>query len=242
MEQNETMNRIYSYLFYGIGILCIVCGIFFSDLYLIALTSILLLVSAVYMNSGHIVNNFLIRRSSIIEIYNGYRLSSNLDSAVKKVGNGYYALSVAIIIIEKTSNAGQEIIKNLVESIHEPFEFAILLREADRKRIIEGLEVKRRMKEIALSRTDSKLHDKINGLKREIDILGLEIENIRKSGKALEVVVKLSSFARSEVEVEAAREASSSIRHIADAFSASLGVGYELLKGEELLDSLEVRG
>jgi len=234
------MNRIYSYLFYAVGILCLLCAAFFSNPYLIAFTAILLLFSALYLNTGHIINNILIKRSNIIEIYNGYRLSNNLDSAVKKLGNGYYAVSVALLMIEKSSNASHETIRSLVESIHEPFEFGILLKEADRKRLLEGIEVKRRMKEISLSRIDAKQQDRLNALRREIDTLGLEIENIKKSGKALEVIVKLSSFAKSEVEADAEREAVASIRHIADAFSAGLGVDYELLKGEELLGFLEV--
>ncbi len=234
------MNRLYSYLFYAVGVLCLVCAAFFSNLYLIALTSVLLLFSALYMNSGHIINNILIRRSNIIEIYNGYKLSNGLDSAVKKIGNEYFAVSVALLMIEKANGASHETIRSLVESIHEPFEFGILLKEADRKRLLEGIEVKRRMKEISLSRIDPKQQDKINALRREIDILGVEIENITKSGKALDVIVKLSSFAKSEVEAEASRESAASIRHIADAFSASLGMDYEILRGEELLGFLEV--
>lgn len=240
MQENEIVNKIYSYIFYALGVLSLICGVFLSNVYLIALTGILLLFSAVYFNSGHIVNNILIRRSNVIEIYNEYRLSTSLDSVVKKAGNEYRAVSIALLIIGKANNATHDVIEGLMEGIHEPFEFGILLREADRKRMIEALEVKRRMKEIVLSRLEPKHQDRINGLRREIDILSTEIQSIRKGGKALDVIVKLSSFGSAENEVEASREAANSIKHIADSFSAALGVEYELLKGEELLDFLEV--
>lgn len=239
MEEHDAINRAYSYLFYAAAVLCLACGAFLSNAYLVLSTSVLLLLSAVYLNSGHILNNVLIRRSSVIEVYNGYRLSEGLDSAVKKVGGSYQARSIAVLIAEKAGGASHEAIRNLVESIHEPFEFGIMLREADRKRIMEGLETRRRMKEISISRMDQKKQDRMNALKREIDILDSEIENVRKGGKALEVVMKLGALASSESRAEAARESSASIRHIADAFSASLGLGYEILKGEELLAFIE---
>lgn len=239
MEENEILNRIYSYVFYTLGVLCVVLAAFFSNLYLIAVTSILLLLSAIYLNSGHIVNNILIKRSNIVEIYNHYKLSSELDSAVKKIGNGHHALSIAFFRIEKPNNASNDAIKALLETLHESFEFGILVKEADKEKMIETLDTKRRMKEITLSRIDSKHQDKINALKREIDILAAEIQNIRKSGKALEVLAKIISFGNSENEAEAAREASKNIKRIADSFSAALGVDYKIIKGEELLNVLE---
>jgi len=239
MEQDETLNRLYSYVFYALGVVCIICAAFLSNAYLVTATSVLLLISALYLNSGHIINNILVRRSSIIEVYNGYKLSNNLDSAVKRIGERYRGVSIALLRIEKGNNASGEAVKGLIESLRESFEFGISVREADRRRIIESLDTRRRMKEISLSRMDSKRQDKINALKREIDLIGSEIQSLRKSGKALEVVARLSSFEEGESEAEAGREASSKIKHIADAFSAALGVEYDILRGEELLNFLE---
>ncbi len=239
MEELEAMNRVYSYLFYAAGVLCLIVGAFFSNVYLILFTSLLLLLSAVYLNSGHILNNLFIRRSGIIEVYNGYRLNENLESAVKKLGERYVSRSVSLLRPGKDTAAGPDTIGRLIESIHEPFEYSILLEEADRKRILEGLETKRRMKEIALSRLDQKKQDSVNAVRREIDIVSTELENIRKGGKALEVVMKLCASAESENEAQAARESSSGIRHVSDAFSASLGLDYRILRGEELLGFFE---
>ncbi len=239
MEQNEIMNRIYSYLFYALGTLCVVCAALLSSAYLAALASLVVLISAVYLNSGHIVNNLLVKRSNIIEIYNGFRLDNNLESAVKRIGDEYRAVSIALLNPGKVDTAMHDAIKALIESVHEPFEFSIMLKEADGKKMIESLDTKRRMKEILLARLDSGKQDRINALKREIDILGTEIQNVRKGGKALDVILKLCAFGSSVNGTGAARESSAGIKRVADAFSSALGMDYEILRGEELLNFIE---
>lgn len=240
MEEHELKNKIYSYLFYGSGILTLAAAIFLANPYLIAFTSVLLLLSSVYLNSGHIVNNLLLKQSSIIEIYNGYKLSNGLDSVVKRVGDEFYAVSIALLNSDKSISTNTDAIRNLIESLHESFEFSILIREADKKRLVENLDVKRRMKEILLSRLGSGNYDKINALKREIAVLDGELESIRKGGKALDVIIKLSSYSRSLSEGQASREASEVLKRIAEAFSGSLSLDYRVLQGEELLNFVEV--
>lgn len=239
MESHEILNKAYSYLFYSASVFTLIASALSGNAYLIAATAVLLLLAAIYLNSGHIVNNLLIRHSSIIEIYNGYKASNSYDSAVKKVGNGYLSISAAVLILEKANEAGQEAMKNLIEGLHEPFRFGIALKEADKKRLVEELEVKRKMKEILLSRTDTRQYAKANELRREIGILDSDIENIRKGGKALDVIISISSFSRSESESEAAIESADSLRRVVDAFSAAFSIEYRILNGEKLLDFLE---
>ena len=239
MESYEILNRTYSYIFYGGAALTLAGSAISGNAYLMAAAAVLLLLAAVYLNSGHIVNNLLIKRSAIVEAYNGYKASSTYDSAVKKMGSGYLGVSAAILLLEKSSEAGQMAMKNLIEGVHEPFKFTIMLKEADKRRIVEELEVKRRMKEILLARTDQKRYDRANELKREISVLESDIESINRSGKALDVIVGISSFSRSASEAEAAMESASSLRRVVDAFSAAFSIEYRILGGESLLDFLE---
>lgn len=241
MEEQDTLNKVYSYLFYGTAVLCLVAAALLSDAYLVLATAILLLASAAYLNSGHIINNLLVRHSAIVEVYNGCRLSERLDSVVRKVGDAYVSESFAVLRQERPVSAGHEAMRNLLESIREPFTFSVSLREMDRGRMVEGLETRRRMKEIALSRMAQGRRDRANALRREIDILNADMESIREGGKALEVLMHLSTQSSSHDPRDAARESSSSIRKVADAFSAALGVDYEVLSGEELLGFVEVK-
>ncbi len=240
MEEQDSLNRVYSYLFYAAGVMTLVCGAFLSSAYLLVLTAAMLLLSALWLNSGHVLNNLLLRRSVVVEIYNGYRISEGLESIVKRIGNGYRAWSVARLKVDRMSSCTGEAVKALIDGIREPFEYSIILGEADRGRILEGLETRRRMKEIALSRIDQKKQDRINALRREIDIIAAEIEGVVRSGKALEVVMVIRSYADSESRSAAGGESARRIKHIADAFSAGLGLEYEVLNGEALLGFVEM--
>ncbi len=240
MEEQDSLNRIYSYLFYAAAVLALICGAFLSNAYLLVLTAALLLLSAIWLNSGHMLNSLLLRRSAVVEIYNGYRISEGLESIVKRIGIGYRAWSIARLKVDRRSSCTGEAVRALIEGIREPFEYSIILGEADRARILEGLETRRRMKEITLSRIDQKKQDRINALRREIDIVAAEIESVVRSGKALEVVMVIRSYADSESRSGAAGESARRIRHVADAFSAGLGLEYEVLSGERLLGFVEM--
>lgn len=241
MEEYELRNRLYSYLFYSASVVSLIISIFSYNLLFIALNSMLLLLSSVYLNSGHIINNILIKRSKIIEIYNGYSLSDDLVSVFKKVGKLFYSTSIALLFVEKNFDIKQGAVRTLLENIREPFEFSIVMREIDKKRMIESLEIRRNMKEINLRKLDQKLYDKINNLQREIDILDQEIKNIRTSGKAFDILLVLKVTVKSDNEFEAERGSIKNLEHVADIFSSSMNVNYCILKGEELLAFLEVQ-
>ena len=236
MDKKTEDKKVYAYMLYGLGAFTILCSVFFSNMYLVVFTSIMIFSSVVYFNSGHIINNLILRKSAIIEMCNGFWLSHNLNSMVKKTDEGYVAVAMAVIIPEGTKLIDNGRVKEIIESIRLPFEFRITLTEVDSKRLCDAIETKRRMKEILLSRTDPGKHDKINSLKREIDILESEMGSIKSGGRALDMFVRIFAFANSESEFEASREAYSNIMQIGDSFSAALGVKYEIVRGEELVN------
>ena len=98
------------------------------------------------------------------------------------------------------------------------------------------------MKEIELNRIMPANRNKAGVLRRELEVIGSEIESLRASEKSLEVLMSVTSIARSESEYQALLEASAGIRRVADAFSSASGTGYEILKGERLAEFLEASG
>lgn len=235
MDELSLSNKVMYSLFYLLSASIIVISIFSYNAYLIIGSSLILLIAALLLHSGHLLNNLIIKRSKIIEIHNGYRLNSNLISASKRVGKSYMSFSVAILRPRPGFAYKNESMKDLIESIKDPFEFSISLNEIDKKRLLDSLETKRRVKEIMLSRLKPNSYDKINNLRRQIEIIDDEISNIANSGKSFDVSIRLKAFSLSESEHESAYLSSKNIELLANKFSSSINVDYEVVKGEALL-------
>ncbi len=238
MLQFENGNRLYSYAFYALA-----AGVFVSSLvaqngYLATLSAVLLFASAAYFSSGHIVNNMLLKRGVVVEVCNGYRLSEGLASAVKQIGSEYFAVSCVLLKNAPTERNGEQI-TSLVYNANFPFEFSIGLKSVDQGRLLDSLEERRRMKEIEIARSDPKKYDKVNGLRRELALMESEIRSIR-GGRLLATSTKLKTFAKSTSEFEASREAARNAEQIANSFASALGFEHEILKGERLLEELEI--
>jgi hypothetical protein len=236
MKEAELFNKLLFYIIYITSVIFLLITFISGSFYLIIISSGLLLLSLIYLHSGHIVNNYLIKKSKIIEISNNYTLSSSLNSVFKRKGTQYVGISMAEIKQYGQSNISSESMKSLIEAIHEPFEFSIYFYELDKEKLLEPLETKKKMKEISLTKINENKQDKINLIKREIEILNSEIENIRSSPKSFDVSILIKSFSISNSEGEAVTQSFKTIQRIADTFSASLKLEYEIIRGEKLLE------
>jgi hypothetical protein len=240
MDEKEIVWKLYSYAFYAAA-LCFAVISILSGNYAVAIVSCaLLLVSAVYLNSGHMINNLLINRSNVIAYYNDYKLNVNLVSLTKRDGGSYKSLSAAVLQQESAPDVQREAMRSLIESIAEPFEFSIMVMQADKKRLVDALDMKRRMKEIQLGRIKPGKYDAINALKREIQLIEAEEDSIRKSGRAFNTMVRITAMALAGSESEAARQSVRSLERICDSFSATTKLEYEILKGEARVESMRM--
>ena len=70
MEEINRLNKLYSYAFYSLALLVLIASAIANSGYAL-ISAILLLLSAIYLNSGHMINNMLIKRSKVIMIKNG---------------------------------------------------------------------------------------------------------------------------------------------------------------------------
>lgn len=236
MDEISLYNKLYFWLFYALAAALALLSIASYSVYLVILSLLMLLLAALCLHCGHIINNLVIKKSKIIEISNGYKLSQNLVSASKRSSGYYDSVAVAILRPRVGFNYNSEKMKELLESVKEPLEFSISINEIDRKRISDSLETKRRMKEIAISRLKPNSYDKINNIRRQIEIIDGEIANIIGAGKSFDVSIKLKTFYRSESEYDAELTAAKNIESLANKFSASIGVDYEIMRGESLFD------
>ncbi len=238
MEEDDIANRLYAYLFYAAAVVCILLSIASYNIIFVACALLLMLFSSLYLNSGHILNNLLIKRSAVIEVYNGYAVNERLPSAVKKVGTAYLSISLAVLQLGSSSSIDGKVFRSMLENVREPFEFSIELAEAEKGKILETLEMKRRMKEIELTRADRRRYERINSITREIELINSEIAGLGP-GKTYRMLLRLKTSARSADRGEAALESSRGIEHIAGSFASAFGLSYRILSGEELLGFIE---
>lgn len=234
MSTREPENRMYAYALYAAALLTLIFNLMLHSAPVAAFTAVLLAASVLYFNSGHIINNLLIKHSWVIEESSGYRLNPNLYSAVKSIGNVYKSVSAAQIVPENATIANANL-GSLLEKIEIPFEFSVESRNVDPRTFMEALETKRRMKEIAIAKADPKQYDKINGLKRQLDVLKEEIRSISNS-KPREIRVIVKAYAEESEENAAAKQSWNSIEQLAGMFSGAIGSEYDILKGEELTE------
>ncbi len=198
------------------------------------LSSIALLTSVVFLHSGQIVNNLLIKRSAIVEVSGNYRLSSNTYSISRDEGNGYKSISIATVK-PVSPNLNRNALNDLINSLNEQFEFSIELMEVDKSKILENLRTRLRVKEIALSRINPESHAKVNSIRRQLEVINGDIESLASSGKSFQYEIKLKSIYFSMDRSEAELYSYKNIESLSSKFSAALGVDCEILSGERLL-------
>lgn len=240
MLETQLANKTYSYAFYLTSLLVFLASLAFQNIYLIAIVAALLAAAALYFRSGHIINNFLLKKGRVIEVYNGYRIGENLASAVKRVGNSYFGVACALLESSSREQNG-DALASLVYNTSFPFEFSLGLRSVDRDRMLDTLEEKRRLKEIEIGRSDQKKYEKISALRRELSVIESEVRSMRGQ-KMLALAIKLKAFSSAGDEFEASREACRNMEQLASAFSSSLGLEFEILRGEKLLAELSLQG
>ncbi len=221
MDDPRDNNKVYAYMIYAISIGALVLSLLSYSLVGIILVATLAFLSAAYMNSGHIINSVVMKRLRVIEICDGYRVSGSMHSAVTRKGAMYSSVSVAVLKPNSKIESQNKIFEDLLDKIKIPFEFSISVRKLDRKKVMESLETRRRMKELELSRSEGTDYKSASMIKRQISTIENEISIISEGNEPVEALVKLKSFASAETEAEAARMSFRQLEHIANLVASS---------------------
>lgn len=238
MDDPRENNRIYAYMIYAISIGALILSLLSYSLVGIILVATLALLSAAYMNSGHLINSVIMRRLRVIELCEGYRVSGGMHSAVKRKGAMYSSVSIAVLKPNSKIEGQSSIFEEILDKIKIPFEFSISVRKLDRKRVLESLETRRRMKELELSSSEGHDYKSTNVIKRQISTIENEISIISDGNEPVEALVKLKSFAQADTEAEAARMSFKQLEHVANLVASSFKLDYVIATGEDILDLL----
>lgn len=223
------------YLFYSTSVVFFALGAIIYSPVLAVFSLVFLLTASIYFNSGHLLNNLLIRRSRIIEIINGYSLGPDLKSIVKGSGNDYEGVAAAIVKQKSDSTLSEATFNKIVENFSDNFEFSIRLKEVDKKHITEELETKKKMKEISISRIDISKGSRLNQQRKELELINNELQNISNSKKALEVDMRIRTFSHSDDEINVGIKAYRDLEKLISIISSTTNLECEILSGERLL-------
>ncbi len=238
MYEHPSPNVSYFLMFYAMAAVILVASVFIYRWYVVISASIMLAIAAALFHSGHAINNLLVKKSKIVEISGSYRLSQSLATAYRRIGRSYCSVAVAKVVPRPGFSYDGRAMQDLLESSSHPFEFSISLEEVDRKRIIESLQTRRKVKEIALSRVKNGAHDKANELRRQITAIDEEISNISSGAKSFGFYMLLKTRSIAATLHESDSAARSSLEALSNKFSAALGLDCRSVHGEEMLELL----
>ena len=196
-----------------------------------------------YYKLSYIVEAVIFKRTNLIQVIEGYELSGERSTAIKRVSGRFNAITAALL--ESTSNGSveREKIENVISNVHCTFRFVIQVERIDTNKLLDGLRTKRSMKEIELTKLNNTPFKnnalKSNSLKRQIDQIDHEIEKISSGGTPLEVSQYIVTGATSDNRFNAQELAKSQLRELTSSFNALLGTKAEPLSGDDLLGFLK---
>ena len=229
-------NKNDFYIVYALSASIFIAALVISSTAVLLASSIVLLFAVLVLHSGHMISNLMIKKSKIIVVSGNYRISQNLSSISRKEGDLFRSVSIALLKPRAGSEVKSQSLKDLLDSLNEHFEFSVELAEADKTKMLENLRTKLRMKEISLSRVGEKSHDKAGYLRRQIDLINGDIASLASGGKSFQFVIRIKSICTSDDQNDAESYSARSIEMLASKFSASLGLDYDVLHGETLLN------
>ncbi|MGC8538253.1 MAG: hypothetical protein ACP5MK_00060 [Candidatus Micrarchaeia archaeon] len=221
------------YITYSLMGIFLILSVFTLNAYVISLGVVACLVSLAYLKMHNVIEAIFLKKSRITVSNGAYTLNSALDAAVKKTEDGYEAISAAVLE-PRGEIRNSEGITDIINKSKSPFEFSVVVSSLNAKKFIEHIETRRNIAEINLSKVggDSR---KSNAIRREIEMLDGEIASIAKGGAPMDITIRLKVFGHGYSIAEASANAKRSMEGMLSLFASSLGAGYSVLKGEDLL-------
>ena len=231
--------------FYGImivGTACLALSIVTLNQLLIAITGILVLGAAATYKLWYIIDSMLFRHTGVIEMFGGFELGGNREVAVARVDGEVVAVTAAYLYPTDASTAEIGKIEGVISNTAAPFKLVMQAESLDRIKILDSLETKRNMKEIALSRiyqdpTDSKT---AKDLKREIELIEHEIETMTGGAVPMHLIYYIATAAVSRNAYDAEERAKYQIRELANQIAAVTNSTFRIASGADLLRLMQI--
>lgn len=209
----------------------------------VAIASLAVLFSVIVFKLWDVVSASIFRHTNLIQVFNGYELSRDRQSAVFKAGGRVTATAVASLGPAGNDELDRKKIESIIANTDYPFRFCMRAERLNLKKALDRLKTRKSSVEIELSRIDQKSGrhtQRQNRLKRELEQLERDISSISGGEAPLKLCFYITTSASSDSIYDAEERAKSHARDLSSKFDALLGSKSEVLSGEELLAALKI--
>ncbi len=220
-----------------------IASIMTLNLFLIAFTAILVLISVILYKLWYVIDALVFRHTNLIEIFNGYELSGDRLSAIRRINEAVSSTTAAVLEANSTTEIDRSKIENIIAHINYPFKFVMQVERLNVNKITDKLETSRSLKEIELSRIDQSNNKKTlqaNQLKRELEQIQHDINAIKVGETPVKLIYYIMTSSLSETIYDAEERAKSQIRELSSQFDALLKSKSKIVTGNELITLLQI--
>ena len=189
-----------------------------------------------------IVEAYIFRHTTLIQIMGKYELCGDRQSAIYREGGKFTAITAAILDVQSDEGLDKGKVENIISHISCPFKFVTQTERINLDKISDSLLTKRSTLEIKLSRLDqskSKEMMQINRLKREMEVIDRELKALTTGSTPLNVAHYIITSGTSGSSLGAEEKAKMQIRSLCSQFEAALKSKSKPVTGEELIALLE---
>ena len=232
-----------SYLFLVTSVTLAIVSVLTFNIVVICAASFALLMSAIVLRMWDILDSFVFRHTNLIQLFNGFELSGDRRSAVRKSNGMAFATAVAALRIAGDGELGRDKIESIIARTEYPFKFTMQVERLNITKLLDRLNTRRNIIDIELARLDPKSQKHMQRqarLKREMEQIDNDIKNITTGEMPLKLVYYLATTAASESTYDAEERARSQIRELSSKFDALLGSKSEMVSGDELLAVMRI--
>jgi hypothetical protein len=237
------MENFIVYIIAGACCIAAIASIITFNPYLIAITPLLGILFLILFKGWNIIEALLFKHTHIIQMFDGFELSGSRLTAVAREGGIYTSVSAAELVPTSNSEIDRDKLERLIRNFGFPFRLSTYVKRFKTDKIIEKLQVRRKMKEIELSR----IHNQKSGtgmlkaarLKEEISCLNHELSQIQGGGVPLEMRYYVVTASSANLKYKADEEALSNLKEVLSGLNAILGTESAILSGPELIKMIK---
>ncbi len=221
-----------------------VASILLLNFVLVVFSSIMILLAVITYKLWYVFDALMFKHTSLVEIFDGYELSRDRSTAIRRIGERVSSSAVAALGVGKEVGVLEKhAIENVVAHVSYPFKFVMQVERLNIEKMTDVLHTRRSMKEIELSRLDTgsgKHVLRANQLKRELEQLEQDIKAISSGETPVRLVYYIMTSAVSDTFYDAEERAKSQIRELGSQFDALLKSKSKVLSGDDLLQALKM--
>lgn len=209
----------------------------------IAFTSSMLVSSVIILKLWYVIEASIFKHTNLIQVFGRFELSGDRISAIRRASGKISATTAVVLHVGGKAEVDKKKIENVISHISYPFKFMMQAERLDLEKLLDKLQTRRKMREIALSRVDhssAKNLPLINSIKREIEVLEHDIESISSGDVPLKVSYYIMTTGVSDSVFSAEESAKAQIRELASQFDAILASKSEQVRGSDLIGLLEL--